>query len=416
MKALRQVYLTAFILAALFISCNKTETTVADSPHVREMKSAEKAILASSNQFCFDYFAKLSQEEAGANAMFSPYSAHAALSMLIHGASGTTKQEIKDALRISAQSDEDVKVAFKSLKEYLLQVDKSVNLNIANSIWSRQELTVKPSFNNTMTEFYQAQIKPLDFANPLSVKTINSWVNDQTAGRIPTIIDKLNPEDVMVLLNAVYFKSDWKTKFDASKTAKASFTKDDKSIIQVDMMQSDKMEAWLHYDAEYQMVDIPFGNGGYSYTVIMPQGSKTLDDMVVGFTNEKWQALLAQEKGSSKANEQIRLKMPKFKFAYEKSMVKTLQMMGMNKAFTDAAELSELFVEPLSLIVSNVKQKAYIQVDEQGGEAAAVTSITVGTTSVGIDYITVDRPFLFLIREKNSNTILFIGKVHQPQF
>lgn len=172
----------------------------------------------------------------------------------------------------------------------------------------------------------------------------------------------------------------------------------------------------MHYDAEYQMVDIPFGNGGYSYTVIMPQGSKTLDDMVVGFTNEKWQALLAQEKGSSKANEQIRLKMPKFKFAYEKSMVKTLQMMGMNKAFTDAAELSELFVEPLSLIVSNVKQKAYIQVDEQGGEAAAVTSITVGTTSVGIDYITVDRPFLFLIREKNSNTILFIGKVHQPQF
>ncbi|MDD2798299.1 MAG: serpin family protein [Bacteroidales bacterium] len=403
-------------LILIAASCNNNEPNPSNKPVVREMRAAESALLISSNEFCFDYFKILSKNQTSQNVLFSPYSAHAALSMLIHGASGETKQEIKNVLRISTQSDDDVKSSFKSLKEYLLQVDKSVTLNIENSIWTKGGLTINPTFASTMKEYYQSEITSLDFANPSAPKTINDWVNKQTSGRIPTIVEKLSSDDVMLLINAVYFKSDWKTKFNAALTEKASFVKDDASVIQVDLMSSSKMEAWHYYDNDIQLLDIPFGNGGYYFSVIMPQGTQTLDDFITNFTNDKLQSILSLEPKTTDDIQTIQLKMPKFKFDYEHNMVANLQLMGMNRAFTDLAELSNLFVDPMNLMVSDVKQKAFIQIDEKGGEAAAVTSITVGVTSAGPDFFTVDRPFLFLIREKNSNSILFIGKVHEPKF
>jgi serpin B len=416
MKTILSKFIVIFSLPAFLISCSKTDSLSSNTPNIRPMQVAESSLLVSSNDFCFDYFKILSQNEPSQNVMFSPYSAHAALSMLIYGASGVTKQEIKDALRISSQSDEEVKASFKSLKDYLLQVDKSVTLKIANSIWARQGFPVNANFTATMNEFYQAEVNSLDFDNPQSVNTINNWVSKQTASRIPTILEKLNADDMMVLLNAVYFKSDWKTKFNAELTTKAPFTKDDASVIQVDMMQSDKMEAWQYSTSEIQFIDIPFGNGGYLYSVIMPQGNKTLDDLIAEFTMQKWQAIISLEPKTLENPSFIQLKMPRFKFAYEQKMNDHLQSMGMKRAFTQSAELLNLFSDSMSLMVSNVTQKAFIQIDENGGEAAAVTSITVGVTSVGPGFTIVNRPFVFVIREKNSNAILFIGKVHQPVF
>ncbi len=409
--------LSLSVLLLFFTACeNSNEPTPVSKPNVRQMKAAETALLTSSNNFCFDYFKLLAETEKSQNSLFSPYSAHTALSMLLHGADGVTKQEIKDALRIPTQSDDEVKSSFKTLKEYLLQVDPSVTLNIANSIWARQGYSIGEKFSATMKDYYQADVTSLDFDNPTSLKTINGWVNQQTNGRIPTILDKLNAEDMMVLLNAVYFKSDWKTKFDASKTVKSSFTKDDKTVIQVDMMQSDKMEAWHYSDSQVQFVDIPFGNGAYSFSVLMPQGSQSLDAFVASFTNEKWQQIVAKAPKLSDSIGQIQLKMPRFKFEYEHKMIPLLQTLGMNLVFTDQAELPYLFANNMNLSVSSVKQKAFIQVDEKGGEAAAVTSIVVGVTSIGANFVTIDRPFMFIIRERNSNSILFIGKVHSPTF
>lgn len=401
-----------------FASCEKTSSSQPSPPNIREMLVGEKAIITSSNKFCFDYFKLLSEAEKETNATFSPISAHAALSMLINGADGVTKQEIKDALRISALSDTDVNAAFKSLKEYLLQVDKSITLNIANSVWARQELHIKSSFASTLQSYYDAEVRTLDFSSPQAVNTINSWVNSQTNGRIPTIIDdNAIPSDaVMYLLNAVYFKSDWKTKFDKAKTQKANFRKDNGETIQVDLMQSEKMEAWLYYDNNVQFVDIPFGNGGYAFTVIMPNGSKTLDQLIGEFNNDKLQAILANEPAATSEPHYISLKMPKFNFSYKQDMNDRLSTMGMKRAFTESAELPNLFEENLPLSVSKVKQKTFVQIDENGGEAAAVTSVEIIVTSTGPGYITIDRPFLFLIREKNSNTILFMGKVHHPVF
>ncbi len=400
----------------LLYSCAEKEPAGTSGPNIRDLRVAEKQVISSSNQFCFDYFKLLSANEEAQNVTFSPFSAHAALSMLLNGADGVTKQEIKDALRVASLSDSAINISFKSLKEYLLQVDKNIALNIANSVWYRQELHVKDAFVSVLKSYYDAEVTSLDFENANSVKTINNWVSKQTAGRIPTIIDKLKAEDVMILLNAVYFKSDWKTKFDKLKTQKANFYQDNGTTIQVDMMQSEKMEAWLYYDNTAQFVDIPFGNGGYAFTVIMPGNNQTLDQFIGGFSNDKLQNILANKPKTTTEPTFISLKMPRFRFAYEKEMNDLLKEMGMKNVFTDSAELPHLFEEPLDLYVSQVKQKTFVQIDENGGEAAAVTSVIVGTTSVGPGFITVDRPFMFLIREINSNTILFIGKVHQPKF
>ncbi|WP_243347430.1 serpin family protein [Parabacteroides sp. FAFU027] len=413
------LFLTILLITGLHLqSCDKNSNKSNPTPNIREMRAGEKAVISSSNRFCFDYFKLLSAAKKDTNVTFSPISAHAALSMLINGADGTTKQEIKDALRISTMSDPEINESFKSLKEYLLQVDNSVTLNIANSVWARLELHIKSSFANTLRNFYSAEVQSLDFSGTGAVKTINNWVSNQTKGKIPTIIDdqKIASDVVMYLLNAVYFKSDWKTKFDKAKTQKAGFTKDDGSVIQVDMMQSEKMEAWMYYDNSVQFIDIPFGNGGYSFTVIMPNGAKTLDEFIGEFDNDKLQTILAKEPAASSEPRYVSLKMPKFNFSFNRDMNDLLKTMGMKRAFTDTAELPSLFEEQLPLSVSKVKQKTFVQIDENGGEAAAVTSVEITVTSVGPGFITVDRPFLFLIREKNSNTILFIGKVHHPVF
>lgn len=418
MKTLLYLGLFSILLLSFSTSCKSdNEPQTASMPNYRAMKSAESALLTSSNQFCFDYFQLQSANEPSKNILFSPYSAHAALGMLIHGSDGITKQEIKDALRISLQTDEDVKTSFKSLKEYLLSIDPTVTLDIANSIWARKGYALHPNFVSTLKDYYQADITSLDFDDPLSPKTINNWVSNKTAGRIPSIVDQLTPDDMMVLINAVYFKADWKTKFDSNKTTKASFVKDDGAVIAVDMMQSDKMEAWHTSNADAELIDIPFGNGAYSYSILMPSVGKKLDDFVNSFSVEKWNTLLANAPGLNDSIGQIHLKMPRFKFSYEQKMTPLLQTMGMKKAFTELAELPYLFASDLNLMVSYVKQKAFIQVDEKGGEAAAVTSIGVGVTSIGLnEYITVNRPFLFLIRERSSNSILFIGKMHSPEF
>lgn len=416
---IRPILVLLLIVLLCAVSCTKSETPSVNTGS-RPLRSAEKALLSSSNQFCFDYFALLSQQTPAQNIMFSPFSANAALSMLIHGADGETKQQIKNALRIASLSDDSIKSSFKSLKEYLLQTDNSVTLNIANSVWARKELTVAPDFKATLSNFYQADISSLDFIDPQSVNTINGWVSRQTNNKIPTIIDKISPDAVMFLINAVYFNADWKTKFDPTLTRKSLFTKDDQSTITVDMMQNDKMEGYAMNTNEFQFVDLPFGKGAYSFSILMPHGNVTLDQFAAGFNSAKWDAL---PKGYPSAliyiDNHIKLKMPRFEFDFETLMNDNLQALGMKRAFADGAELSNLFVEKLPLVVSKVKQKSYIRIYEDGGEAAAVTSIEVGVTAVPVNpvqYIEINRPFLFVIRECSSNTILFIGKVHAPEF
>ncbi|MFZ4455149.1 MAG: serpin family protein [Bacteroidales bacterium] len=410
------LFSTLFIATLLAFSCSKSEPTQnTNTSGIRQMRTAENALLASSNQFCFDYFALLSQQKPSENILFSPYSAHAALSMLIYGASGETKQEIKNALRISSQSDDSIKSCFKSLKDYLVQVDKGVTLNIANSVWAKQEFTVAPNLSAILKEYYQAEVNSLDFSNPQSVITINNWVNTQTNGKIPTIIDQISADAVMFIINAVYFKSDWKTKFNKNLTQKASFVKDDKSVISVDMMKSDKMEGNYFKNEDVELVDLPFGNGAYSFTILLPNATTTLDNFAATFNESKWANLL---KAIPNSTTNLMLKMPRFEFAFETEMNENLKTLGMKRAFTDQAELPNLFTEKLPLTVSKVKQKTYIKIYEDGGEAAAVTSIEVGVTSIPVQpqYIEINRPFMCLIRERNSNTILFIGKVHTPEF
>ncbi len=390
---------------------NETSTN-AIALNTRLMRAEEATLVVSANQFSFDYFKKLSNTEPAQNIAFSPFSAHTALSMLINGADGTTRQEIKEALRIPAQSDSSVNSSFKSLKNYLYTVDPTVNIKIANSVWWRKELHVKSAFAETLKNYYDAELNPLDFAAAQSVQTINNWVNTQTSGRIPTILNSLAPEDVMVLLNAVWFKAAWTEKFDKSLTAKKPFTLDDGTIIQVDMMKNSKTNARIYSDNEVDFADIPFAGDAYSFSVAMPADSRTLDEFVSTLSEEKFNRWTGYAAKSSSRT----LQMPRFKFAYEHSMNDLLKEMGMKRAFGADAELGRLFDETLDLFVSKVKQKTFVQIDEEGGEAAAVTSIVVGVTSAGPGYFDVDRPFLFVIREKTSKTILFIGKVHRPVY
>ena len=403
-----------FIVLLALISCQKTENDQSEIPNLPE-KSAK--LIESDNSFGLELFSQVaSLAEKNKNTTVSPLSVSLALAMTYNGAQGETKTEMEKAMKLSGLTPEQINNSHKALVAALQSSDPDVVLEIANAIYYHQGFTVLPDFTSTNRNFYNAEVNSLNFANTSeALKTINGWVSQKTHNKIPTIIDAIDPALRMILLNAVYFNGIWKNKFGERDTHNYPFYLADGTQKDVPSM---KLETSLEYTSNelFSAVNLPYGNGQFQMTVLLPNEGKTTKNVISELNMDNWQKWTK----SFKTENSVVVNMPRFKFSWKLKLNDILQSMGMKQAFIgDVANFSGITGEK-DLYIGYVIHKTYIDVNENGTEAAAVTAVGMFTTGYGgpdlKKYFTVNRPFLFAITEKTTGAILFIGEVTNPEY
>jgi serpin B len=411
---MKRIVLISIILGIILSghSCDR----FSDKPEPKKMNLTKKSLelIESDNNFGLDFFQKVSTVNTTENIMVSPLSVALALGMTYNGAEGTTKDAMKEALKLGSLTDEEINASYKSIIDQLLKLDPKVILSIANSIWYKLNFQVQNEFIDLNKEYYYAEVNELDFTLPDAKDIINGWVNEKTKGLIPAIIDNIPPEAVMYLINAIYFKGVWMYEFDPDDTREQDFYPEDGMTQKVDMMQ---MEGDLLFTSNdlFEAISLPYGDGQFNMFIMLPKGENTTGDIVAELNNDNWNTWI-----NSLGTQQVVVKLPKFKFEFFRLLNDDLSSMGMGIAFDpDNADFSGINPDN-ELYISRVLHKTFIEVNEEGTEAAAVTAVEIGTTSVGpepnVRYFTADHPFLFAIRENSSGTILFMGRVNLPEY
>lgn len=401
-----------FSVIGLLFGCEKEAVSPNDDniPDLRPLTNQEETLIDASNNFAFDLIKEIHQDEPG-NMFISPLSVGYALGMTLNGAEGSTKEGIKATLDYGNLTDKEINESYASLTEFLLNLDKKVMLNIANSIWYKQDYTVKTSFKDIVEQYYDAVISGLDFSDPNAKNVINDWIEEKTNDKIKDMLDQIPPDARMYLVNAIYFKAAWMYQFDKAKTEKDQFYLENGNDVAVDMMYTDGVKISYYGNQDFQFFDIPYGNKQYYMTVILPRTGKTVSEIINHMSADKLNEIDEQADTTT-----IKLYFPKFKLEYKKLLNNYLINMGMSEAFTPDARFPNLFEEDMDLMISRVLHQSFLEVNEEGSEAAAATIVEMVETSFPSkpSAIRVDRPFAFLIREKHSNTILFSGKLMNP--
>jgi serpin B len=408
-------------LAFGYSSCKKDNTDPEQDLTPKNIELTLKApeAIAGSNEFGVDLFVRTAGEEysnmmfSPGNMMISPLSASTALTMLLNGCGGNTHDQIKSMLKYPGSlTMEEVNAVYKSLVSQLLEADPKVKLALANAVFYRKGFVVKTPFLGTMTNDFEAKIEGLDFMASSALPTINKWASDNTFGKIPKVLDEISPDAVMFLMNALYFKGDWSYQFDKSLTEERPFFLSGGSSVNVSTMTGEVGAKVVNGDS-FRAVELTYGRTNFSMTIIVPEES--LATFRSSFDGALWTGLTSSLDGMTGFGKTI-VFMPKFKFSYEKYLNSQLKSMGMTDAFDDGlANLSGISDE--ALFVDFVKQNTFIEVNEEGTEAAAVTTIGINLTSAGppqTPTFIIDKPFIFAIRERTTNTLLFIGQVVNP--
>ena len=393
-------------------SCSKDPGQEPDlTPKTIELTAKGAEVIAYGNEFGIELFTKVAGVE-DKNFMLSPLSASAALTMLLNGCAGDTYDQLKETLYYpEGMTISEINEVYGSLVSQLLDVDPKVKLALANAIFYRQGFNVKNPFLATMENDFDAEIAGLDFSLPSALTTINKWASDNTNGKIPKVLNEISAEAVMFIMNALYFKGDWSYQFDKDLTSDRAFHTSGSGSVNVRTMKGD-VGSRVAYGTGYRAIEMPYGQTNFTMVVIVPEG--TLNEFNASFDVEGWYDITTGFDNQEKFGE-LTVYMPKFKFSYEKYLNDQLQSMGMLDAFNPGlADLSG--IADASIFVSFVKQNTFVEVDEEGTEAAAVTTIGIELTSMPPQpqEFKIDRPFVFAIRERTTNTLLFIGQVVNP--
>lgn len=396
------------LVVGLMVACSRDMSYEPSQIIVRSLTANEQSVNHAGMDFGFEMLQKLSQAAPQENIFISPLSISMALAMTLNGAAGSTETAMRQTLRADDLTENERNEAYQSLIALLMSIDKSIQMEIANSIWIRQGFEVEPAFIDTNQDYFGATVQTLDFGNPSTLSVINNWVKQKTRGKIEKILDSIPAETVMYLMNAVYFKGDWVYQFDKELTADKEFHPSATASSPCKMMIQTNDAFRYFQDETMQAIDLPYGNGQFSMTVLLPAPGLSPQELIA-----KMNAKTLQELPSRFSAQRGTLELPKFKLEYEETLNQALSVMGMGVAFSDQADFTRIN-KAGGLLISEVRHKTFVQVDEEGTEAAAVTAVSIGTTSIGPDpgfFMTVDRPFLFFIREKSTGTALFMGTV-----
>jgi serpin B len=367
----------------------------------------DNALSTANAKFGFKLLTELYNQKPGTNVFISPLGVSIALTMTYNGAGGETQRAMAKTLEIEGMELQAVNQANAQLREITKSTDPQIELAIANSIWLRDTFDeTNPDFLDRNERFFGAEIASLDFDDPQTLETINRWVNTNTQGKITEILSKIEEHEVMFLINAIYFKGGWKGKFDPSKTQAGIFHLLDGSEKQLPMMSHICNYSYLEATG-FRAIGIPYGEGRVSMYIFLPEPSSNLDEFLEDLNAENWKSWLSQFREEL----DLRLIMPRFKLEYQVLLNDALKALGMEIAFIPyVANLSG--IAPL-LFIEKVIHKTFLEVNEEGTEAAAVTLVGLPPASGPRPFV-VNRPFFFTIHDNWTNTILFMGTVTEP--
>ena len=373
----------------------------------RQLSGAEQKLISGSNAFAFDLLRQINTAQRDSNVFVSPLSASMALGMTANGAAGTTYDAMHNTLRLGDATRDEVNEGYKSLIALLRGLDKSTDFRIANSIWYEKTFPFNSSFLTESKTFFDAEVAGLDFASPSALTTINSWVNQSTNTKIPKILDGIDQDEVMFIINAIYFKGSWQKQFDKSATSSAPFHAYDGTTPTVQLMRQ-SVPLRIAATPDFTAVDLLYGNSAFAMTVVLPAQGVDVNTVPTSLTEENWKSL-----ESSFHEQETDLYLPRFKLTWGRELNSDLTGLGMGVAFDDElADFSRMSPRGEDLFITKVIQKTFVDVNEEGTEAAAVTSVGIGVTSAPQKVLVrVDRPFVFVIRERFSGTIMFMGKI-----
>lgn len=379
-------------------------TRIAELP--RALTSSEIQVRTASNAFGFDLLDKIVGTAPDSSHFISPLSASMALGMTMNGARGETFDQMRATLRFDGLEQSDINASYRGLIDLLATLDPYVSFQLANSVWHRLEELPSSDFVTTVGSAFDAAVRGADFSDPATPGVINAWVEEKTGGRIDAIVPDPIPGDVVAyLLNAIHFQGDWTHAFDPDDTWEGAFHLRDGSTAAAQFMKRSGGFR-QHRTSTYDAIDLPYGGQAYSMTVVIPRSGTTLDEVVGSMDAAAWETMV---EGLTEAPAGTLLNLPRFTLEWERNLNETLEALGMPLAFTPAADFTGMFPAG-GVFITNVIQKSFVRVDEEGTEAAAVTSVEMGRTSAP-PAITADRPFLFAIRERLSGTILFVGTI-----
>jgi serine protease inhibitor len=380
----------------------------------RSLTPQEQRIIEADNRFAIKLLKQTTADTRDTleNLFVSPLSMAMALGMAYNGAATTTEDAMRATLELEGMSVAEVNEAYRSLIKLLRELDPRVRFQIANSIWYKEGYAVEQPFLDANRVYYDARVSALDFASPTAPATINAWVNEQTRGVIPTIVDQIPDGMRLYLINAIYFKGDWTEQFNPQLTQPRPFRLPDGSTINVPTMtHGQEADVRLAYRANATILDLPYGGAAFSMTIVLPADTTGVDQLVGALTAVQWNEWTANLRPA-----EGEVFLPKFKITNDLGLIPSLAALGMEIAFDCTPPVMADFTRmhtPSELCIMEAKHKTYVDVNEEGTEAAAVTSVGVGLVSAPPS-IRIDRPFLFALRENLSGTILFMGVIRHP--
>lgn len=394
-------YLISALLTLMIIASCTTQQSVEPKPLAVDMDFSSRI-----QDFSVDFLQQMEIAEPEKNYMVSPLSLHMALGMLLNGSDGDSEKEILNTLKLEGLTLDKINENYFELIDGLPLVDPKVTNKMANSMWQEQGFEVTDAFKENLKTYFKAEHYREDFGMPSTLDKINNWASDNTEGKIDEILNEISKEQVLFLINALYFKADWTKAFDAKDTYKTNFNGTN-TTNQVDMMVQKDTFPYLETE-KFQLVSMPYASGQYEMSILLPKEGENPANLIADLTLTNLKAA----QGEMKVRK-VDLQIPKFKMEYGIKLNKVLSGMGMPTLFTGNANLSKIAPPAGALKVGFVKQDTFIEVDEEGTEAAAVTTIGIEVTSLpNYPMIKCNKPFIFLITEKKSGIIQFMGRIN----
>ena len=410
-------FVNLLVATLLLASCNSVGPECEDgaacvpgpiSELPRGLTASEEAVIGSANDFGLELLREVSARDTRSNIVLSPFSASMALGMTLNGADGATLDAMRAALGFGSLSIDEINASYATLAELLTTLDPSVTFEIANAVWTNRDVPFHDAFLEAVTAAFEARAESADFGDPATLDAINGWVDESTNGFIDTILESLDPNLVALLLNAIYFEGTWTTEFDAEDTQPQTFTRADGTTVSVPMMTLRNIEVPTAGGAGWSAVELPYGAEAFSMVVVLPDYGTDVRALVETLDADAWTGIV----DGLAPRELDALSIPKLRLAYDAFLNDALRAMGMDPAFRPGADFTRMSPIGDQLCIDFVRQKTFLEVDERGTRAAAVTAVGVG--AVSFNGFVADRPFVLAIRERLSGTILFVGVIGDP--
>jgi serpin B len=406
-------FFTVIICFVFFaVSCEKNNENNLPSDQSSEIQTIEKEglqIITEDNAFGFDMFRQVDQHaEEGVNLLISPTSISIALAMTYNGAESATKDAMAEVLHKQGYTDKQINETYQALIENLKNSDPDVIFEIANAIWYKSGFPVKEDFLNINQMYYSSDARQADFSDPATVDKMNGWIEDHTNGLIQDMLDKIPPDAVMYLINALYFKGEWTRSFNEENTYSGNFYRKDGTLSSASYMKL-KDTFNFYQDEQVKVLELPYGNKNHSMVIILPNDGMPVQPLVESMDTAQWNEWYENMRPT-----EVEVHIPKFKFGYKALLNGPLQDMGMGIAFSTGANFRR--IADANLAISRVIHQTFIETNEQGTEAAAATIVEMCYTSLpSYEVFQADQPFIFAIRENNTGALVFLGKLMNPE-